>query len=75
MADVRDSRTHLAPATPTGAGGDMSAFYAEVRIQLLFYCCLLAFLTPVLCRFRPFKTVSEHSTTMLLELVTSIHGH
>jgi len=30
MADVRDSRTHLAPSTPTGGGGDMSAFYAEI---------------------------------------------
>lgn len=32
MADVRDSRTHLTPATPSGTGGgaDMSAFYAEV---------------------------------------------
>ncbi|KJA27552.1 hypothetical protein HYPSUDRAFT_179695 [Hypholoma sublateritium FD-334 SS-4] len=32
MADVRDSRTHLTPATPSGTGGgaDMSAFYAEI---------------------------------------------
>ncbi|KAF8969982.1 syntaxin [Flammula alnicola] len=31
MADVRDSRSHLAPSTPTGgAGGDMAAFYSEI---------------------------------------------
>ncbi|CAA7271800.1 unnamed protein product [Cyclocybe aegerita] len=32
MSDVRDSRTHLAPSTPTGGGGggDMSAFYSEI---------------------------------------------
>ncbi|KAF8201665.1 syntaxin [Pholiota molesta] len=30
MADVRDSRTHLTPSTPTGGGGDMAAFYAEI---------------------------------------------
>jgi len=32
MADVRDSRTHLTPATPAtaGGGGDMAAFYSEI---------------------------------------------
>lgn len=31
MSDVRDSRTHLAPASPaTAGGGDMAAFYSEI---------------------------------------------
>ncbi|KAF9532284.1 t-SNARE [Crepidotus variabilis] len=31
MSDVRDSRTHLTPATPhTAAPGDMNSFYAEI---------------------------------------------
>jgi hypothetical protein len=37
MSDVRDSTTHLAPASPaTAGGGDMAAFYSEVRSSSFF---------------------------------------
>ena len=76
MSDVRDSRTHLAPAAaPPGAAGDMAAFYAEVRLAPFHLSCLgvgVPDAKPL--RFRLSKNPSGHSTTMWLVLAICTHG-
>jgi hypothetical protein len=71
MADVTNSKTHLASATPPP--GDMPAFYAEVSRRRR--CHILPLTYYIMHRFPLFRTLCGHSMTMLLKSVTSTHGH